>query len=142
MSIVWKTNDIIADITTAYCHNRSKCIQPDQCEICKTDHNTDTLWFKNGIFWYLVPCFLVIFLKKNVIQNTNRCPNICCHFFTFYQSLFICGPSKLFIFLHCPTAIPNNKMHLCSLFIPKGRYEIPTEIQQQLNTVINSQKTK
>lgn len=61
MSIVWKTNDIIADITTAYCHNRSKCIQPDQCEICKTDHNTDTLWFKNGIFWYLVPCFLVIF---------------------------------------------------------------------------------
>lgn len=86
--------------------------------------------------------FWSFFFFKNVIQNTNRCPNICCHFFTFYQSLFICGPSKLFIFLHCPTAIPNNKMHLCSLFIPKGRYEIPTEIQQQLNTVINSQKTK
>lgn len=80
--------------------------------------------------------------KKTVIQNTNRCPNICCHFFTFYQSLFICVPSKPFIFLHRPTTIPNNKMHLCSLFIPKGRYEIPTEIQQQLNTVINSQKTK
>lgn len=88
------------------------------------------------VFWSF------FFFFKNVIQNTNRCPNICCHFFTFYQSLFICGPSKLFIFLHCPTAIPNNKMHLCSLFIPKGRYEIPTEIQQQLNTVINSQKTK
>lgn len=86
--------------------------------------------------------FWSFFKKKNVIQNTNRCPNICCHFFTFYQSLFICGPSKLFIFLHRPTAIPNNKMHSCSLFIPKGRYEIPTEIQQQLNTVINSQKTK
>lgn len=86
--------------------------------------------------------FWSFFFFLNVIQNTNRCPNICCHFFTFYQSLFICGPSKLFIFLHCPTAIPNNKMHLCSLFIPKGRYEIPTEIQQQLNTVINSQKTK
>lgn len=89
-----------------------------------------------NVFWSF------FFFLKTVIQNTNRCPNICCHFFTFYQCLFICGPSKLFIFPHRPTTIPNNKMHLCSLFIPKGRYEIPTEIQQQLNTVINSQKNK
>lgn len=80
--------------------------------------------------------------KKNSHTKYKQVSQHLFHFSTFYQSLFICGPSKLFIFLHCPTTIPNNKMHLCSLFIPKGRYEIPTEIQQQLNTVINSQKTK